>query len=72
MASSGEISLFPEVPLIWLDHLLVVLHVQGIRRFDRGQLLVKIARARQVTGLHAGMGQQFHDFTDVGGILPAL
>ena len=66
-ASSGVISLFPDGAAELAHHLLVILHVQGIRRFERGQLLVKIASPCQVAGLHAGMSQQFHDFTDVGG-----
>ncbi len=47
------------------DHLLVVLHVQRVLRFDLGQTLVKIAGAGQIAGLNAGMGQQFDDFADV-------
>ncbi len=47
-------------------HLLVILHVQGVLRLDGSQPLVKIASARQITGLHAGVGQEFNDFADVG------
>ena len=50
------------------DYLLVILHVQGVLRFNLRQLLIKIAGSREISGLHAGMGQQFHHFADVAGV----
>ena len=46
-------------------HLLVVLHVQLILRLGRGQHLVQVASAGQISVLHGGMRQQLGDFVDV-------
>ena len=47
------------------DDLLIILHVQGVLRLELRQLLIQIAGAGQISGLDAGVGQQFHDFADV-------
>src|SRR5579883_1821958 len=53
------------------DHLLVVLHVDGVLRFQLGEGLVEFARLCQVAGLHVGVCQQFVDFGLVG-LVPGL
>ena len=47
------------------DHLLIILHVQGVLRLDLRQTLVKIAGAGKIAGLHAGVSEQFEHFADV-------
>ena len=54
------------------EHLLIILHVESVLRFDLRQLLIKIAGAREISGLHAGMRQQFHHFADVAGVAGLL
>ena len=58
-ASSGVMSFAARSAAKLADHLLVILHVQGVLRLDLGQLLIKIAGAGKISGLHAGMGQKF-------------
>src|SRR6266851_10231059 len=50
-----------------VDHLLVTLQVEGVLGFESGQLLIKIAGARQVARLDAGMGQEFDHFGEMSG-----
>ena len=53
------------LPSMRSHHLLVVLHVERFWGSVRGQHLVQVARARQVSVLDGGVGQQFDDFVDV-------
>ena len=50
------------------DHLLVIVHVQGIARLHGGELLIKIAGAGQIAGLDRSVSQQLDDFGEMGGL----
>jgi len=50
------------------DHLLVIVHVQGIARLHGGELLVEIAGVGKIAGLDRSVSQQLDDFGDVSGL----